>query len=569
MKKFLHNGKDRTVRLVLSLLPIIVLPTLLSAQGPAIPGLPAGGVSVTGLQGPVPSSGPSGPTYSTFTVSSPATGPISVTGNPYNAWCFNPFGSILGIPETYTAYSSYDPSFLALSGAGSATGWMEVNWVINHPHGATNEVNPTPMDIQYVIWNLLDPGYYTFPSGDTAGPQLLNDAQSPAAQRFVPGPGQLLAIALYIGGISPTDRPTTPQDIFIPYPVPCSPGQPGLKITKSANVQTAKCTNQVTYTYTVTNTGNVTLTNIVVTEDNATPAYTGDDFTVGTIASLAPGKSASLTATIYLPVTETAVDANGNVTNHTLIKQVLPNGNIQVTLLEDTNLVDNSYGFSASPDWTNGNALWNHIGNDSAEFQFTDGQGNVVLDFAADYISLSNNAPLGLATAGLNGAGQLYSGNASNIVSIDTTLSDNLNRPTSDWGFVFNAPPPGYSNNWNFQCGYTVVIKPSCFGRNGFGDCKIKTIQHSNCKLGNNYQCNPTPVCSKVIDTATATVNYNGTTLTATGQATVTETAANGQCTTPPPPSKCQQQKQQQNCQPQNWWNNCGKQWQQSGQWWH
>ena len=141
------------------------------------------------------------------------------------------------------------------------------------------------------------------------------------------------------------------------------------------------------------------------------------------------------------------------MTNHSLVKQVLPTGDIQVTLLEDTNLFDNTYGFSASPDWANANNIWNHIGADAAEFQFTDGAGNVVLDFAADYLSLVSGAPLGLGTAGVNGgAGQLYAGNAANIGSISTTLSNNLNRSVSDWAFIFNAPPPGYSNNWSFQC---------------------------------------------------------------------------------------------------------------------
>ena len=52
----------------------------------------------------------------------------------------------------------------------------------------------------------------------------------------------------------------------------------------------------MTWSYLVTNTGMVPLTNIVVTDDNGTPANTADDFVVGTIPGpLAPGASATLT----------------------------------------------------------------------------------------------------------------------------------------------------------------------------------------------------------------------------------------------------------------------------------
>ncbi|HHB90867.1 MAG TPA: hypothetical protein ENK60_06120, partial [Anaerolineae bacterium] len=80
--------------------------------------------------------------------------------------------------------------------------------------------------------------------------------------------------------------------------------------------------DDVTYHYTVTNTGDTYLSNIVVTDDNGTPGNTNDDFTACTIAGpLAPGASAScdytvsnVTADVTNTATATAnpTDSNGN-----------------------------------------------------------------------------------------------------------------------------------------------------------------------------------------------------------------------------------------------------------------
>lgn len=576
----------KTAKLWLAAFSLLMVAGRASAvTGPTVSGLPA---TVTGTQTPVPLAGPTGPTYSTFTVATPATGPVSVAGNPYNVWCENPYGYTTVGLSSYTAYNSYDPNLYNLAGAGTAVEWQEINWVLNNKTGASGNLNPSVLDIQGVIWDILIPGYYPYLSPD--GTTLYNQALS-NGPNFVPGPGQILGIVLYSGGINSNDGPNNAQDLIVEYRLP---NNPKIKITKKANVSYAKCSDQITYTYTVTNIGNTTLTNVVVTDDNGTPNYTGDDFTVGTIASLAPGASQTFTKTVYLPLKEYGVDAYGNGSNHTLITQALPNGNLQVTLLEDLNLVDNTYGSTSTPDWgSQGNSPWNHLGQDSAEFEFVDGYGNVVLDFAADYASLTSRYQSGVGTAGISGgAGHLYYGSASNIVSIDTTITDNLNQNGSQSAFLWNSPPIGYPN-WKFQCGYTVVIKPSCFGRYGYGGCKIKNIQHGKCKTGSSYHCTPTPQCQTVTNTATVTAMAGGVTVTATATASV-QVSSNGQSCQP---SKCQcpcwncqhgdhahcqnqqckdDQCQQQGCphqskcspkpicRPQDYWKSCNQQWHQS-----
>ena len=94
-----------------------------------------------------------------------------------------------------------------------------------------------------------------------------------------------------------------------------APGNtPPVTLTKTASPASITLTPGqpfplVTFTYTVTNTGGATLTNIVVTDDNGTPADKSDDHVVGTIASLAPGASQTLTWTTWPPIGTQVLDA--------------------------------------------------------------------------------------------------------------------------------------------------------------------------------------------------------------------------------------------------------------------
>ena len=210
---------------------------------------------------------------------------------------------------------------------------------------------------------------------------------------------------------------------------------PGLKIEKTANKTTVAPYEPVTYSYKVTNTGGTTLTNIVVTDDNGTPGYSGDDFTVGTIASLAPGASQTLTATV-IPVVSTVGTVNGNTVpaGSVIVVTTLANGNVKVTYLQDFGINDNTYGTGAIG-WPSGHKFGDLTGSDKLEFRFFDKQRqrrHRLLrrhDLAGHERDSARTGqvityPAGYGTLGpFGGDGFMVSGNPANVVNYSTSIT--------------------------------------------------------------------------------------------------------------------------------------------------
>lgn len=307
--------------------------------------------------------------------------------------------------------------------------------------------------------------------------------------------------------------------------------QPSVSLTKSADAASVLPGEPVTYTYTVTNTGGVTLTNVTVTDDNGTPGYSADDFVVGTVPSLAPGQQVTFEATKIPPVT-LCVNINGVDKPNLLIIEIVPDQNgdgiedIKVTYRQSRDLVDNVYGVPA----TNPASGWppkthtfgNFTGSDEANFRFTNSLGAVVLEFKADYITASTKYPSGFGTLGVTGGdGGMIIGSAANVLSVSTTITTDLNQSPAFYGFTTNSPAPESSYpTWDYVDGYTVVVSGAVFGASDFGNVTVPFVHNSPAKIGTN-EALPTPCESNVTNTAKVTAIANGITLMATATATV------------------------------------------------
>lgn len=312
---------------------------------------------------------------------------------------------------------------------------------------------------------------------------------------------------------------------------------PQLKLVKSADKSFVLPGGVVVYTYVVTNIGEVVLDSVTVVDDNGTPGDPSDDVAVGYISSLAPGASQTFTMSTTLPQEMCMVINGQNLAVGTLYITDLGDS-IQVKYVQKT-VNDNRYGTGATvaAGWNRSHSFNDLLGSDKAEFRFTDGNGNVVLDFFVDYITSSSAFPSGYGSLGVSGGdGSWVSGTRAYLLGATTSLSDTLNTATFKTGYTVNSPPEtapasGISvpAGWDYDNSYTVVVSKAAFGTSGFGGVSIPAIHDSPPKVGANL-VTPSPCDSCIVNVAVATGSYGTETVTASDTAQV--------CIGTPPPPK-------------------------------
>ncbi len=155
--------------------------------------------------------------------------------------------------------------------------------------------------------------------------------------------------------------------------------------------------------------------------------------------------------------------------------------------------VDNTYGTNAVG-WSSGHKFNDLVGSDHVQLALYDNSGAKKMEFKIDYISASKNTASGYETLGVTGGdGKMLTGNASDVVSVNTAMNDNFNKygyvltansPATDANYTPNATYP----NWIYDVWYEVKVKASAFGASGFGSPAITSVHASPSKTGNNSE---------------------------------------------------------------------------------
>ncbi|WP_159024100.1 hypothetical protein [Formosa sp. L2A11] len=185
----------------------------------------------------------------------------------------------------------------------------------------------------------------------------------------------------------------------------------------------------ITYGFKVTNTGNVTLTNISISD--ALVSVTGS------LASLAPGASDSTTFTATYTITQADVD-KGSVTNQATVKGEDPAGDLVSDLSDDPT------------DATNVDANGDGEPDDITVTNFNDAPSSISLEKTGTFSDANGN---GFADAGETITYGFKVTNTGNVTLTNISISDALVSVTGSLASL----APGASDSSTFTATYTIT----------------------------------------------------------------------------------------------------------------
>ncbi|GAX62099.1 type IIA topoisomerase (DNA gyrase/topo II, topoisomerase IV), A subunit [Candidatus Scalindua japonica] len=185
------------------------------------------------------------------------------------------------------------------------------------------------------------------------------------------------------------------------------------------------------------------------------------------------------------------------------INQDTTSGDISLAFIQPLSLVDNSYGDNSIGWGSDAPSGKNHnyedlTESDKAQFVFTDGNDNTVLDIVLDYAhEFSGGA---VASSVTEGDGKVNTGLSSDVMATASSLEYNYNiygsSNTELFGDGSSSPLTGSDTtydvedadlaDWVFASVYELRVDGRVFSENGFGDVEIAVVHNSPNKIAKN-----------------------------------------------------------------------------------
>lgn len=175
---------------------------------------------------------------------------------------------------------------------------------------------------------------------------------------------------------------------------------------------------------------------------------------------------------------------------------------VDVSIVFSREFVDNTYGANAVG-WRK-HSFKDLVGSDHTVLSLSDASDVTRAELKLDYLSEAAIAPSGYSTLGVSGGdGRLLLGDATAVLSVGSSMDDNLNArgyalttssPETDPSY---RPDPAFPD-WNYWVEYRVSVSTSLFGAEGFGAARMASVHASPSKLGENtIEVEPTPCPSE------------------------------------------------------------------------